>query len=361
MKYTREDVVHGKKVWRFNCPKDVSTAGVAKTQTFYDGRVARFEIPKLIHLVELYRKGVIKEGKVGINSLMVHLMNHFIRTDYYRELSGSTQKQYEAVLGSCLTTPVKSKTLGNTKVTKVDARLCRDLYAHWAANGSANLANTKARILSVLLNYAVSLELLVNNPIAKVRKLKYSPDTRIWTQGEVEKLLEVGYQSFDLRNVTLLAHMCYEYAQRPAHIARLTWDKLDFDTKCITIRQGSCGSTVYLPIEEPLLSLLLEQKEAWGFQPYVVPHQIPSGSHYHIMKRSDINSRFSTLKDKAGLDSDLHLRSLRNTAIIELVEAGVDAVGIMNVSGHKKISSLTPYIKPTLKNATTALSQRRKL
>jgi hypothetical protein len=43
-----------------------------------------------------------------------------------------------------------------------------------------------------------------------------------------------------------------------------------------------------------------------------------------------------------------------------MVEAGVDAVGIMNVSGHKNIASLNPYMKHTLKGAATALSQRRK-
>jgi len=359
MKYTRQDIVYGKKVWRFICPKDVSAAGVAKTQTFDDGRVARFEIPKLVRLVELYRNGTIKEGTIGTHSLMIHLMNHYMRTDYFRQLAGSSQKQYESVLGQCLATPVNSNTFGDTKVTEVNAKLCRTLYTKWTTDGSVSLSNTKARILSVLLNYAVSIELLVNNPMAKVRKLKHEPDTRIWTQGEVEKLLEVGYQGFPLRNITLLAHMCYEYAQRPVDISRLTWEQLNFDTNCLTIRQTKRGATVQLPIEEPLRSLLLEQQEAWGFQPYVVPHQKPRGSVYHVMSRSEMNTRFNALKDEAGLHPELQLGLLRKSAIVELVEAGVDAVGIMNVSGHKSIASLNPYLAHTLKGAATALSQRR--
>jgi integrase len=360
MKYTRQDVVNGKKVWRFICPRDVAAAGVAKSQTFDDGRLARFEIPKLVRLVELYRSGDIKEGTVGTHSLMVHLLNHYIHTDYYRQLAGSTQKQYESVLGLCLGTPIHSKTFGDCKVTDVNAKMCRDLYNKWVTDGSVSLANTKARILSVVLNYAVSIELLVNNPMAKVRKLRHEPTTRIWTQGEVERLLEVGYSSFDLRNITLLAHMCYEYAQRPIDISRLTWGQLDFDTNCLTIRQTKRGATVQLPIEEPLRSMLIEQQEAWDFQEYVVPHQIPRGSRYHVMNRSEMNSKFTALKVTARLATDLQLGLLRKTAIVELVEAGVDAVGIMNVSGHKSINSLNPYMKHTLKGAATALSQRRK-
>ena len=360
MKYTRQDTVHGKPVWRFVCPRDVAAAGVAKSQSFEDGRIARFELPKLVALVELYRKGDIKEGTVGTHSLMVHLVNHYIRTDYYRQLAGSTQMQYESILGICLGTPIQSKTFGDSKVTDVNARMCRDLYNKWVTTGSIPLANTKARILSVVLNYGVSIELLVNNPMAKVRKLRHEPTTRIWTQGEVEKLLEVGYSGFDTRNVTLLAHMCYEYAQRPIDISRLTWEQLDFETNCLTIRQTKRGATVQLPIEEPLRTLLLDQQEAWDFQPYVVPHQKPRGSRYHVMNRSEMSTRFNALKVTAGLSPELQLGLLRKTAIVELVEAGVDAVGIMNVSGHRSITSLNPYLKHTLKGATTALSQRKR-
>ncbi len=73
-----------------------------------------------------------------------------------------------------------------------------------------------------------------------------------------------------------------------------------------------------------------------------------------------MNTCFRHLKDLAGLPEDLHLGLLRKTAIVEMVDAGVDAVGIMNVSGHKNISSLNPYMKHTLKGAANALAQRKR-
>lgn len=360
MRYTREYKIDGKKRWRFVCPKDVASAGITKTQTFDDGREARFEIPKLICLVDMYRAGKLKEGSIGPHSRVIHLLTHYMSSDYFRQLAGSSQKQYASVLGLCLKTTVGAKTLGSYKVTDVTAKVCREVYSTWAAEGSTSSANTKARILSVLLNYGVSLELLVNNPMAKVRKLKHEPTTRVWTQGEVEQLLEAGFKSFDLRNITLLAYMCYEYAQRPVDISLLKWEVLDFESDCLTIRQTKRGATVQLPISEPLRSVIVEQQEAWGFQPYVVPHQTPSGMTYRPMNRSEMNTAFTTLRDAAGLPAELQLGLLRKTAIVELVEAGVDAVGIMNVSGHKNISSLNPYMKHTLKGAATALTQRRK-
>ena len=360
MKYTREYSVGSDKRWQFICPRDVAAAGIAKTTTFTDGRTARFEIPKLIELVQLYRSGELKEGTVGTHSLMVHLMNHYMSTDYYRQLAGSSQKQYQSVLESCLSTPLGVGTLGTVKVTGVNAKLCRELYTKWTKGGSITNANTKARILSVLLNYAVSIELLVNNPMAKVRKLKQEPVTKIWTEEQVATLLEVGYTHWNSRNITLITHMCYEYAQRPVDISRLTWDKVDLDDGVMSITQTKRGATVHLPIEEPLLSLLKQQKEDWDFQQWVVPHHIPSGSVYHPMNRTQMNTCFRHLKDLAGLPEDLHLGLLRKTAIVEMVDAGVDAVGIMNVSGHKNISSLNPYMKHTLKGAANALAQRKR-
>jgi len=71
-----------------------------------------------------------------------------------------------------------------------------------------------------------------------------------------------------------------------------------------------------------------------------------------------MNTCFRHLKDLAGLPEDLHLGLLRKTAISELVQAGVDAVGIMQVTGHKNIQSLNPYMVNTLKGSSSALSAR---
>jgi integrase len=51
---------------------------------------------------------------------------------------------------------------------------------------------------------------------------------------------------------------------------------------------------------------------------------------------------------------------LRRTAITEMVEAGVDIAGIMQVSGHQDPSSVKPYMVNTLAGATTALDKRNK-
>ena len=50
---------------------------------------------------------------------------------------------------------------------------------------------------------------------------------------------------------------------------------------------------------------------------------------------------------------------LRRTAIMQMVEGGVDVVGIMQTSGHASPQSVKPYLVNTLAGATKALSNRK--
>jgi hypothetical protein len=42
-----------------------------------------------------------------------------------------------------------------------------------------------------------------------------------------------------------------------------------------------------------------------------------------------------------------------------MIEAGVDSLQIMSVTGHQNVQSLNPYHRHTLKAATNALEMRR--
>jgi site-specific recombinase XerD len=49
---------------------------------------------------------------------------------------------------------------------------------------------------------------------------------------------------------------------------------------------------------------------------------------------------------------------LRRTAVTEMMEGGVDLANIMQVTGHKNIQSVKPYMVNTLSGATKALAAR---
>ena len=360
MKYTQEVLVNGKKVWKFNPPKDAKDAGVVAYKVFTDGRVARHEVPKLIDLVASYRKGDIKEGALGSLSLLVHLRNYHQLTDTFKDLSGDTQKANTQLLDSVCMTYVGGKTLGEYSIGDVGAKVCQEAYNKWLKHGSPSSANSRASQLSILMDLAGSLEIVSSNPMAFVTKTPQEPQVpRVWEEDQVEQLLEIGYKDFKHRNITLLAHLSYEWCQRPKDISVLTWSQINWEQQSVTITQTTNGNTVVLPIDSSLMVLLMRQEEDFGFQQYVVPHTVPSGSVYKPMRADQLHGLFTEVRDLAGLDSGLHLGSLRTTGIMELLEAGVDPLLVTQVSGHSSTASLQPYVRNTLKGATAVLLQRR--
>jgi len=49
---------------------------------------------------------------------------------------------------------------------------------------------------------------------------------------------------------------------------------------------------------------------------------------------------------------------LRRTAVTEMMEGGVDLANIMQVTGHKNIGSVKPYMVNTFSGASKALAAR---
>lgn len=355
MKYTKKVTLKdGSTVYRFTPPEEVRRAGVVKSQTFTDGRAARYEVPRLIELVEEYRKGNIKYGNVGPSSKLKHVINYYLASKQFVSLANSSQLKYETELNK-----VSQSYLGDVHLDKLTARVCNDAYEDWVTAHSVAKANERARLLSVALNYARSLDLINDNPMGKVKKLKHEPYTPIWTQAQVELFLDKAFTNFDWRNVGLLVMMCYEWAQRPTDICHLEWGNLDFDRARVKIKQSKRGAEVELPIADNLLVMLKEQKEDWGFQKLVVPNHRASDNAYVPLNPVSFGPILREIKQACGLAEELKIGHLRKTAITEFVAAGVDSTGIMQVTGHKNISSLNPYMKHTYEGAKTALNSRK--
>ena len=356
MKYTRKvKNKDGSVVHRFVPPPEVLKAGVVKSQTFKDGRAARYEVPRLMEKVEAYRRGEIKEGNVGPSSKIIHVINYYLSSKQFASLANRSQIKYEADLKS-----VSRSDLGHISINKLTAKICKEAYEDWVQAHSVARANERARILSIVLNFARSLDLINDNPMSKVKKLRHEPKTPIWTRDQVEVFLDTAFTKFEWRNVGLLVMMCYEWAQRPTDICHLKWDNLDLDNARMKVKQSKRGAEVEMPIEEPLLTMLKEQKDDWGFQKYVVPHHRASDNAYVPLKPESFGPILRQIKQACGLPEELKIGHLRKTAITEFVAAGVDSTGIMQVTGHKNIASLNPYMRHTYEGAKTAQNVRKR-
>ena len=358
-RYTEKVKLKDSFSWRFIPPKDAVNAGVVARQTFKDGRTARYEIPKLIKLVEAFRSGDIAAGNIGPASTLLQIYKYYVTTDNFSSLAPNSQKSYDNTMSYIVNTYIHNNLFGSIKIKNLTALHCTDAYQKWVKDVSASKANQCSRILSLLLNFCISIDIIKNNPLSTIKKTKHVPVSVVWTNKQVEKFLDSAFSNFDWRNIGLIALMCYEWGQRPNDIRLLEWDNIDFDSAKIIIKQSKRGATVELPIEDKILDLLRQQQVDWGFQRYVVPYQRPADGAYRPLTRTQIPHLTNEVKKHSELPLELKIGGLRKSAIVEMIDAGVDNLQIMSVTGHQNISSLGPYQKHTYSSAKSALDRRK--
>jgi integrase len=334
MKYTRETKgKDGKKRWVFLPPEEALKAGVVKRQTFTDGRTARFEIPKLIEKVEKFRRGEIFAGSVTRSSRLSQLASAYLNSDHFLSLQPSSQKSAEREIRRLLSLEFGAKRIGDIKLKDIDTKLCQKLYHRIESHSS--LCNS----LQTVLKHGEAIGVLARNPFVFVeKKEKPKPKKVRWTEEQVQEFLDAAYSRFEGRNIGLLAHMVYEWSQRPVDIRNLTWDNFDFIEQKVTIPRDN---PVALDLEEPLLSLLAEQKQDWDFQDYVVPHHKPNGVVY---KKIHHTSMFQTVKKTTSLPKELNLTNLYTTSVEQLANSGADFLTVMRITGFKSLHTLSRYV-----------------
>ena len=269
-------------------------------------------------------------------------MNKYFRTRQFSSLSRSSQLNYEYALASICRMSVMGKTLGNVNIKKISSAMCLEIYDTVELETSTSNANHIARVFSVLMNFLISIDEIPNNQMARVKKRSSEPRSVVWTHDQVMSFLDSAFSNFEWRNIGLIVLMCYEWGQRPIDIRNLTWESVDLEQGKVTITQTKRGATVELPIPDNLLDMLTEQKKDWDFQEYVVPHHRTQDSAYRPLTVSQMTSLLGEVKATVGLPDDLRVGDLRKTAIVQMIESGVDHLAIQSVSGHKSVSSLNP-------------------
>jgi integrase len=299
--------------------------------------------------------------QVKSTSTFAQACNSYRGSSSYCSLKYKSQKDYANNLTRACATKVSGNLmLGNIKLKDVRYKHLTVAYDDWLVNSGTRAANYIATCVSIVLNYSIRYEAIPHNPMALVKKVKTKPRKVMWQPDQVKLFLDTAYSDFKWRSIGLIFHMSYELAQRVGDMRLLKWESLDLDKQRMDYEQSKRGADVHLPIGDSLVKMLKVQKEDFNFQEYVAPRTKPITGTYSPYTIDEIHILINEVKDEANLPQELQARDLRRTAITEMVEAGVDLVGIMQVSGHQSPQSVKPYLVNTFSGATNALERRFK-
>jgi len=284
----------------------------------------------------------------------------YFRTPKFLTLTGNTQKDYEVVLIHTCNTPIQNgKLFGNVKLKDVRFKHVTHLYDTWLVKRGIRRSNYHATCLSILFNTAIRHEAMISNPVSLIQRTPNKPRKVKWTEEQVKLFLDTAYSDFRWRSIGLIAHMAYDWAQRMGDMRLLQWSNIDFDAKRLDLEQSKRRADVHIPIDDALIKMLIQQREDFGFQDYVAPRVTPRNGNYNPYSIQEVSILVNEVKEEAGLPNELWGMDLRRTGITEMVEAGVDITGIMQVSGHNSPQSVMPYLVNTFSGASTALNKRK--
>ena len=293
------------------------------------------------------------------SSTFAQACNTYRGSPSFCSLSYKSQKDYANNLTRACATKISGNLmLGNNKLKDVRYKHMTIAYDDWLSNSGIRAANYIATCVSIVLNYSIKYEAIPHNPMALVKKVKSKPRKVMWQPDQVKLFLDTAYSDFKWRSIGLIFHMAYEWAQRVGDMRNLKWESIDFDNKRMDLEQSKRGAEVHLPIGDNLLRMLIQQKEDFNFQEYVAPRTSPKNNVYSNYTINEIHKLNNEVKEEANLPKELQVRDLRRTAITEMVEAGVDLVSIMQVSGHQSVASVRPYLVNTYSGASSALERR---
>ena len=275
----------------------------------------------------------------------------------YNDLRDETKADYQYLLRQVLDTRVEGESLRHVAVKNLTTKMCKTAYDIWCQRG-IHFANKTMAVARVVYNHGLRMEMVSSNPFNSVRRRTPKSRNTLWEKDHVVQLLDFAYSDFNTRNLGLIAHMAYEWCQRVGDMRLLKWGNIDMEHKRVHILQSKRRAEVYLPMSDDLHEMLTQQHEDFGFQDYVAPRVKPRCNAYPPYSKIEISYLINDVLEEANLPKHLTAMDLRRTAVTEMMEGGVDLAGIMQVTGHKDIGSVKPYMVNTFSGASKALAAR---
>ena len=270
--------------------------------------------------------------------------------------------QYTYQLQRLARTPLENgKNVGNVAINKLNVAKCQQIY--WALLESVNsdvegirFANYTIQITIRAWNVLMKHDLLDKNPWGFIEKTKASPRNTVWQTEDFKVFLTTAFSVSKWRNVGLLVRINVELGQRIEDIRLSEWNNYDFTEKLYTreVIKKTKERIPGIPMSGSLVQMLIEQKEDYGFQKWVVPNP------YRLAPYSEKNiaRTFRKIMDKAELPKKLQLRDIRRTVLTDLANHGATDTEIMAYSGHKSRESLMPYVCISTHQARNAADKR---
>ena len=248
----------------------------------------------------------------------------YYRAPEFRGLAPSTQAKNRSIIERFRVEH------GDKPVSRLGRAHIKDVIG--AKANTPEAANNLLKVLKVLLNYAVSIEMIASNPAIGVKRYrKHGEGYHTWSEAEIAQFQ--AKHPIDTRPGLALALLLYT-AQRRSDVVRMGWQHVRGDA--IAVRQEKTDSPLVLPLH-PELKRALAAASRNNLTFLVTEYGKP-------FTAAGFGNWFRDQCNLAQLPR-CSAHGLRKAAATRLANAGASTEQIKAVTGHRSLSEVERYTR----------------
>jgi integrase len=218
---------------------------------------------------------------------------------------------------------------GDKPITRLGRVHIKDIIGAKADTPEA--ANNLLKVLRVILSYAVSLDMIPNNPAMSVQRYRSRGEGfHTWSEPEISQFQ--AKHPLGTRAGLALALLLYT-AQRRGDVVRAGWQHMKGDA--IAVRQEKTDTPLLIPLH-PELASALKSVSRTNLTFLMTERGAP-------FTPAGFGNWFREQCNLAGLPQ-CSAHGLRKSAATRLADAGCSVNQIMAMTGHKSLSEVARYV-----------------
>ena len=344
--------------YRYNPPSDAVGVGIVKRESLGTNLVEAINKCNTYNdILDEWRKEHNYLKHLTTKSKVYDLVKSYTTSIDYNNLSVKSKEDYAYYLKRWAVDKATHTTLYGSRLQDLTTPSVQRIYDVHAAR-SISLANHVLAVYRLMFSYAIRNGFCTFNPFKEVKKQTSKPRRVTWERDDIKAFMTTAFSNYETRSLGLIVYTAYCAAQRLGDMRLLTWDSYDVNTGVLSLTQSKRRAKVSIPLPQDLQQMLKQQHAEMGWQKYVFPTQRTVAGILQPYSLQGLAKAGRAIMEDAQLSTELQLMDLRRTAVTEMVMAGVATTNIMSLTGHATPSSLTPYIRHTLKSATVAQDMR---
>jgi site-specific recombinase XerD len=196
-------------------------------------------------------------------------------------------------------------------------------------------------LLRDIFDFAIKLGFLNDNPTRHVRLLKSAQrrGPRVLAQKDARILLERARGDGKVRMELMLRS-----GLRVEELIELKWTEVDFQNKCFTIRHCLGPENGGHKLRRVAMDIrVFEMMRNFHDQSKSDEGQVFRDALGRPFKKEDLFKELARLVEKAGLDSGVNFRSLRDTFVCHVLRKGISLIDLSKFLGLSDIARVMRY------------------